>query len=91
MIYKEGCQYKKAYIIGMKLTQAQQKQFKLFSEENSKHNQLMKVVDPKNFIENGKVKFGGKDPGRTWKIKQERLSNRYSTRLYEMIRVNCNP
>ncbi|WP_341485023.1 DUF4113 domain-containing protein [Christiangramia aestuarii] len=87
MIYKEGYQYKKAGIIAMKLTPATQKQFKLFSEENPKHEQLMKVVDQLNFRENGKVKFGGQDLGRTWKIKQERLSNRFSTRFNELITV----
>ncbi len=87
MIYKEGYHYKKAGIIAMKLTPARQKQLKLFSEENSKHEQLMKVVDQLNFRENGKIKFGGQDLGRTWKIKQERLSNRYSTRLDELIKV----
>ena len=90
MIYKEGYQYKKAGIIAMKLTPARQKQFKLFSEENPKHEQLMKVVDQLNFRENGKVKFGGQDLGRTWKIKQERLSNRFSTRLSECLIVNAN-
>jgi len=85
MIYKEGYQYKKAGIIASKLTPARQKQFKLFSEENPKHEQLMKVVDQLNFRENGKVKFGGQDLGRTWKIKQEKLSKRYSTRLNELI------
>ena len=85
MIYKEGYQYKKAGIIASKLTPAKEKQFKLFSEENPKHEQLMKVVDQLNFRENGKVKFGGQDLGRTWKIKQEKLSNRYSTRLNELI------
>ncbi|MDR5590494.1 Y-family DNA polymerase [Christiangramia sp. SM2212] len=85
MIYKEGYQYKKAGIIAMKLTPSTQKQFKLFSQENPKHEQLMKVVDQLNFKENGKVKFGGQDLGRTWKIKQEKLSNKFSTRLNELI------
>nr|WP_298247981.1 Y-family DNA polymerase [uncultured Christiangramia sp.] len=85
IIYKEGYQYKKAGIIASKLTPAKQKQFKLFSEENTKHEQLMKVVDQLNFRENGKVKFGGQDLGRTWKIKQEKLSKRSSTRLNELI------
>lgn len=91
MIYKEGFQYKKAGIIAMKLTPAKQKQFKLFSEENPKHEKLMKVVDQLNFRENDKVKFGGQDLGRTWKIKQERLSKRYSTRLDELITVKMIP
>lgn len=47
----------------------------------------MTVVDQLNFRENGKVKFGGQDLGRTWKIKQEKLSNRFSTRLHEIIKV----
>ncbi|WP_108171234.1 DUF4113 domain-containing protein [Christiangramia gaetbulicola] len=47
----------------------------------------MKVVDQLNFRENGKVKFGVQDLGRIWKIKQERLSKRYSTRLNEIITV----
>lgn len=41
----------------MKLTPAKQKEFKLFSKENPKHEQLMKVVDQLNFRENGKVKL----------------------------------
>lgn len=69
------------------MTQTEQKQFKLFSEENPKHKELMKVVDQLNFRENGKVKFGVQDLGRIWKIKQERLSKRYSTRLNEIITV----
>lgn len=89
MIYKEGYQYKKAGIIAMKLTPAKQKQFKLFSEENPNHEKLMKVVDQLNFRENGKVKFGGQDLGRTWKIKQEKLSNRFSTRLNELIIIKA--
>ncbi|PTX44172.1 uncharacterized protein DUF4113 [Christiangramia gaetbulicola] len=91
MIYKEGYNYKKAGIIALKLTPAKEKQFKLFLEENPEHEQLMKVVDQLNFRENGKVKFGGQDLGRTWRIKQEKLSNRFSTRLNEIIQVkNAN-
>ncbi|MCH4821768.1 hypothetical protein ML462_01165 [Gramella lutea] len=51
----------------MKLSEARQKQLKLFSEENPKHQNLMRVADQLKFGENGKVKFGGQDlerPGR---------------------------
>ena len=85
IIFKEGYQYKKAGIIAMKLSPSKQKQLKLFSCENPKHSNLMKVIDQLNFRENTKVKFGGQDLGRTWKVKQEKLSNRYSTRLNELI------
>ncbi|WP_405199357.1 Y-family DNA polymerase [Christiangramia sp. LLG6405-1] len=85
MIFKEGYQYKKAGIIASKLTPGNQKQYQLFAKENPKHTNLMKVVDQLNFRENNKIKFGGQDLGRTWKIKQGKLSNRYSTRLNELI------
>ncbi|WP_051199792.1 DUF4113 domain-containing protein [Christiangramia echinicola] len=47
----------------------------------------MHLVDQLNFRENGKIKFGGQDLRRTCKIKQEKLSNRFSTRLNEIIKV----
>ena len=50
----------------------------------------MKTIDRLNKTENGKVKFARMDLGRTWKMKQERLSNRYTSRIDEIIRVKCN-
>jgi DNA polymerase V len=34
-----------------------------------------------------KVKFGSQDLGRTWKMKQEKLSPRYTTKLSEIIDI----
>ncbi|WP_093407490.1 DUF4113 domain-containing protein [Salegentibacter flavus] len=41
----------------------------------------MKTIDRLNQTKNGKVKFPGMHPGRTWKMKQERLSVINSQRL----------
>jgi len=50
----------------------------------------MKTIDRLNTIENGKVKFAGMNLGRTWKMKQERLSKRYNSKIDEIIRMRCN-
>jgi len=87
-IYKEGYHYKKAGVIVMDLTPVNQKQLTLFSSENAKHIPLMTVVDRlNNFYGNNKVKFASQSLGRQWKMKQERLSPRYSTNINDIIAV----
>jgi len=88
-IYRKGYQYKKAGIMVMGLAPENQRQLDLFTSENPSHQALMKTIDRLNKSENGKIKFGGQDLGRTWKMKQERLSKRYSTRLDEVIIVKA--
>ncbi|APS40600.1 Y-family DNA polymerase [Salegentibacter sp. T436] len=88
-IYKPGYQYKKAGVIIMGITPASERQLSLFSAEDPRHHILMRTIDRLNKTENGKVKFAGMDLGRTWKMKQERLSNRYTSRIDEIIRVRC--
>ncbi|SFG03390.1 DNA polymerase V [Salegentibacter agarivorans] len=88
-IFKPGYQYKKAGVIIMGITPASERQLSLFAEKDPRHQMLMKTIDRLNQTENGKVKFAGMDLGRTWKMKQERLSNRYTSRIDEIIRVRC--
>lgn len=89
-LFKPGYQYKKAGVIIMGISPASQRQLSLFSEENPRHKMLMQTIDRLNKAENGKVKFAGMDLGRTWKMKRERLSPRYTSRVEEVIKVNCN-
>ncbi|REE80315.1 DNA polymerase V [Lutibacter oceani] len=87
-IFKEGYHYKKAGVIVMGITPENTKQFTLFTKENPKHIPLMKTIDSLNkSIGQTKVKFGSQDIGRTWKMKQERLSPRYTTKLTEIINI----
>ena len=88
-IFKPGYQYKKAGVIIMGITPASQLQLSLFSTEDPRHHILMKTIDRLNKTENGKVKFAGMDLGRTWKMKQESLSSRFTSRINEIIRVTC--
>lgn len=87
-IYKKGYQYKKVGVIVMDIRPENTKQFSLFSNENPKHQAIMKTIDYLNKeIGQNKVKFASQDLGRTWKMNQEKLSPRYTTKLNEIINV----
>ncbi|WP_194767015.1 Y-family DNA polymerase [Tamlana sp. I1] len=87
-IFKEGFQYKKAGVIVMGITPENIKQLSFFNDENPKHAPIMRIVDRLNqSYGNNKVKFGSQSLGRQWKMKQERLSPRYSTNINEVISV----
>jgi len=87
-IYKKGYQYKKAGVIVLDLVPESNYQINIFENENPKHKKLMKSLD---FINHNlgvtKVKLAGQDVGRTWKMRQERLSPRYTTNWNEILEV----
>lgn len=87
-IFKEGYHYKKAGVIVMGLTPNNETQLSLFSTSNPKHQPLMSVVDKlnKSFGRN-KIKFGNQSLDRQWKMKQEKLSKSYTTRISEIITI----
>lgn len=90
-IYKEGFFYKKAGVIVMGLIPEENRQLALFNEENPKHRNLMRQIDLLNrSLGNHKVRFACQDLKRTWKMKQERLSQRYTTNLREIIIAHCS-
>lgn len=88
-IYKEGYHYKKAGVILLNFTPTNAKQLSLFANTNPKHESVMSTMDKLNkSIGNKKIKLASQDLDRTWKIRQEKLSPCYSTRLEEIINVN---
>lgn len=89
-IFKENYHYKKAGVIVSDLTPENEKQYNLFSNENPKLEPLMKSIDKINFaLGTNKIKFACQDLRRTWKMRQEKLSNRYTTKLDETIFINA--
>lgn len=87
-IYKEGYHYKKAGVVVMGLTPNNETQMSLFNSSNPKHQPLMSVIDKMNkSYGTNKVKFGNQSLGRQWKMKQEKLSNCFTTKLKEVITV----
>jgi DNA polymerase V len=87
-IYKENIEYKKAGVIVMGLVPNNRTQLNIFEKENPKHQILMKTLD---FITkkegSSKVKLASQDLKRTWKMKQTKLSSRYTTELSETISI----
>ncbi|NQV78735.1 MAG: Y-family DNA polymerase, partial [Lutibacter sp.] len=81
-LYKKGYNYKKAGVIVMGLKSETQHQFSIFEDENPKHTSLMKVMDSINLKYNSpKIKIANQDLDKTWKMKQEHLSPRYTTAI----------
>ncbi len=88
-IFSAGYKYKKAGVIVMGITPNSQTQLSLFNTSNAKHQPIMSVVDRLNrSYGTNKIKFGGQDFGRQWKMKQEKLSANYSTKIKEIITVS---
>jgi DNA polymerase V len=85
-IYKKNIEYKKAGVIVMGLVPNNRRQLNIFEKENPKHQILMKTLD---FIVKkegpSKVKLASQDLKRIWKMKQTKLSSRYTTELKEII------
>jgi DNA polymerase V len=87
-IFREGYHYKKAGVIVMGLTPNNQTQLSLFSSSNPKHQPLMSVVDKLNkSIGQTKVRFASQSVGRQWKMKQEKLSPCYTTKIKDLIQI----
>jgi DNA polymerase V len=87
-LYLKGYEYKKAGIVLMGLTGEDTKQGNLFFNENPKHEALMQTMDKLNAkIGSKKVKLANQDPKTTWKMRQEKLSNRYTTNWNEILEV----
>lgn len=87
-IYKTGYEYKKAGVILMGVTPKNEVQTNLFFNESPKHTLLMKTMDKlNNKLGNKKVKLANQDPQKTWKMRQEHLSNRYTTNWNELLQV----
>jgi DNA polymerase V len=89
-IFKEGIFYKKAGVIIMDFCPKAIVQATLFNTPNPKHDALMKAIDSINqHIGHQKIKLASQDQGRQWKMKQEKLSQRYTTKLSEIMVVHA--
>tara|TARA_R110002050_G_scaffold94765_1_gene197069 strand:+ start:49737 stop:50996 length:1260 start_codon:yes stop_codon:yes gene_type:complete len=89
-IFKTGIKYKRAGVIVTGLVPVDNYQLNIFEHENPKHQPLMQAIDSMNSkYKNYKIKIGNQDLKRTWKMRQERLSPRYTTNINDIIKVKC--
>jgi DNA polymerase V len=87
-IFKENIAYKKAGVMIMGLSPTDKSQLSLFQNNNEKHIALMKSLDQihKRFGPY-RIKLANQDLKRTWKMKQQHLSSRFTTELKDIITV----
>ncbi|HLW06151.1 MAG TPA: Y-family DNA polymerase [Marinilabiliaceae bacterium] len=88
-IFREGFEYKKAGVVVQDFTSADCVQQTLFDNRNEKHVPLMKVIDKMNTLfGQQKIRLAAQDQKRIWKMKQEKLSPRYTTQLSDIITIH---
>ncbi|PID63156.1 MAG: SOS mutagenesis and repair protein UmuC [Ignavibacteriae bacterium] len=89
-IFEKGYLYKRAGVIVTEIRKESEIQIELFQNSNPKHKPLMEAIDKlNNSIGQDKIKLASQDPQRTWKMKQERLSPRYTTHFSEILNVKA--
>ncbi|MDV3706509.1 SOS mutagenesis and repair protein UmuC [Elizabethkingia anophelis] len=87
-IFIDGFAYKKAGVIVSKISPEPFRQFNLFENEDPRHSKLMKALDKINkALPNPIVKLASQDFGRREKMKQEKLSPRYTTKWDELLEI----
>lgn len=85
----DSIKFKKAGVVVTELIPENAKQFNLFNDENPKHLALMKAMDHVN------TKLGGRkirlaaQAKKTWDMKQNMLSPRYTTDIKDILVVQC--
>ncbi len=88
-IFKQGYAYKKAGVIVQDFTPGNVIQKSLFENRNEKHIPLMQAVDKLNTLfGQQKIRLASQDTQRVWKMKQEKLSPKYTTNLSDIITIN---
>lgn len=87
-MFQDGIAFKKAGVIVMGLAPAETRQLTLFESHVGKHQALMRAIDKihKRYGPH-QMKLANQDLGRTWKMRQEHLSKRYTTALSDIIKV----
>lgn len=89
-IYRDGFKYKKAGVIVSGIVPEDEYQLSLFSPNpDNNARKIMQVLDAINHS-NGrnKLKLAAQGFDRTWRVKNERLSQRFNTRFDELLVIN---
>ncbi len=88
-IFKHGYAYKKAGVIAQNLAPVDTRQHTLFENSDERHIPLMQTMDRMNALYGQqKLRLASQDTKRVWKMKQQKLSPHYTTKLSDIITVN---
>ncbi len=87
-IFKKGYAYKRAGVFVMDFTPENNQQLNLFQNRNAKHISIMKAMDKLNRKYGcDLLRLGAQAPGKTWRMKQEKLSPHYTTNINEVLTI----
>jgi DNA polymerase V len=88
-IFKQGYHYKKAGVIVMDFTPEDITQLTFFENSDPRHVPLMQAIDTlNNLYGQQKIRLGSQDMKRVWKMNQNKLSPRYTTKLSDIITIH---
>ncbi len=88
-IFRKGYRYKKAGVVVMDFTPEDKVEQHLFDNSNPKHTAAMQAIDKINAsLGKNNVKLASQDPKKTWKMRQEKLSPRYTTSIDDIITIH---
>jgi DNA polymerase V len=90
-IFKEGYNYQKAGVMVLDLVPQETTQMGLFDTEDRKKDKvLMQTLDSVNkAFGKDAVRFGVQGYGKAWKLKQEKLSPCFTTRIDSLMKVSA--
>lgn len=89
-IFRSGYKYKKAGVIVLDLVPDNPRQIAIFEDSDVRHISIMKAMDMLNSkYGQHSIKLGSQDPKRLWKMRQEKLSPRYTSNIDDIIKVNA--
>jgi len=86
-IYKSGVPYKKAGVLVLGLRPNETQQLNLFCDTQPKHKDLMRVMDKMNNRYGKALQLASQNLTGKWIMRQENLSQRYTTDINELIQV----
>ena len=91
LIYRKGYGYKKSGVIITEIVPENAVQMNLFDTvDRDKQNKISKVMDDLNSgFKSQVLRLGVQGTERKWKLKQEKLSGCFTTKLNEVITIKC--
>lgn len=90
LIETENIKFKKAGVIVTELIPESTRQFNLFIDENPRHAALMKAMDNINTKMGERILRLASQAKKTWDMKQDMLSPRYTTNFNEILQINVD-
>ncbi|WP_299124179.1 Y-family DNA polymerase [uncultured Tenacibaculum sp.] len=87
-IFRKGYQYKRGGVIVGNIRPMGTKQLTLFDAQRANMQPLMSAIDKLNTkYRKDYIKLATQDPSRNWKMRQERLSPNYTTKMSDVLIV----